>query len=169
MEQQGGAAVLRRLDSVVERDTPVELFGRGGELAEEQQRRAQGALSQGAAERLPLLRPECDQPLGEVAGPLQFAARGEARNECARVAAACVDPKALIIFDNSNRRAFRDGVAHLVAQGWRRIDFYGLIPSYLYKNCTSVFFKSDHLLTRADLPSDAVSCLGPTCSQTLGQ
>ena len=94
---------------------------------------------------------------------------GEARNDCARAAAELADPRGLIIFDNSDRRGFRDGVAHLTAKGWRRIDFFGLIPSYLYKNCTSVFFQSDQILARAGLPSDAVSCLGPTCSQTLGQ
>ncbi len=94
---------------------------------------------------------------------------GEARNDCARAAAEVLDANGLIIFDNSDRRGFRDGIAHLMAKGWRRIDFYGLISSYLYKNCTSIFFQSDQILKRAGLPSDVVSCLGPTCAQTLGQ
>jgi hypothetical protein len=94
---------------------------------------------------------------------------GEARNECARLAAEYADARGIIVFDNSDRRGFSDGVAHLSAQGWKRIDFYGLIPSYLYKNCTSVFFRDDAVLQRAGLPADAASCLGPTCSQALGQ
>ncbi len=94
---------------------------------------------------------------------------GQWRNECALLAAEYAHPSAIIIFDNSDRRAFAAGMTHLGRNGWRRIDFFGGIPSYLYKNCTSVFFKDEGMLQRSGLPYEQVSCLGPTCAQSLGQ
>ncbi|MBF0335871.1 MAG: hypothetical protein HQL40_19885 [Alphaproteobacteria bacterium] len=94
---------------------------------------------------------------------------GDWRNGCARRVAEAVKPDGLIIFDNSDGDHFDEGVAHLMDTGWMRIDFVGLIPSYLYKNCTSVLFKDPSFLTRAPLPSKVALCTGPTCFQSIAR
>lgn len=94
---------------------------------------------------------------------------GEHRNECARAAAARVKPAGAIIYDNSDRKAFADGVRWLTDAGWLRVDFFGLIPCYAYKNCTSVFFRDTRWLRDAPLPTAQTGSIGRSCSQAMGQ
>lgn len=92
---------------------------------------------------------------------------GEARNRCARTAVERIAPDGIIIFDNSDRSEHDEGIAFLRSEGWKRIDFYGAIPSYLYRNCTSIFFKDGAFLGNGPLPSQHYGSLGPTCAQVL--
>ena len=94
---------------------------------------------------------------------------GEHRNECARLASSLIKSDGIIIFDNSDRKMYRDGLTHLMNTGFRRLDFFGLIPSYLYRNCTSIFYRNDDFLKNATLPCDHQSSLGPTCAQVMGE
>jgi hypothetical protein len=90
---------------------------------------------------------------------------GDHRNACAKVALNYIKPNGLIIFDNSDGPEFDEGVAYLTEQGWKRLDFFGPIPSYLYKNCTSIFFNDDAFLKYNPNPSTARLSTGPTCFQ----
>jgi len=94
---------------------------------------------------------------------------GEQRNLCARSAVGLTKPTSLIVFDNSDRKEYRDGLAFLGAGGWKRIDFFGLVPSYAYRTCTSVFYRDESLLNGGRLPCDLESSLGQTLSQVLGE
>jgi hypothetical protein len=75
----------------------------------------------------------------------------------------------LIIFDNSDRQAHRPALDALDRAGWKRLDFFGLIPAYLYKNCTSIFFRDDRYVTGGPLPCDVASSIGQTCAGALGE
>ncbi|MDB9483039.1 hypothetical protein PN476_10470, partial [Dolichospermum circinale CS-537/05] len=90
---------------------------------------------------------------------------GSNRNQCAEFAISKVKDQGFIIFDNTDDHRHAPGVEKLQASGFIRIDFYGMIPSYLYKNCTSIFFKDVNLLSRGGLPSEKRSCLGRSCFQ----
>jgi hypothetical protein len=57
---------------IVDRNTLIQLLSRISEPAEEEQRCAPSAPSQGTAQRRPLLLREDDQPLGEIMGPLEL-------------------------------------------------------------------------------------------------
>lgn len=92
---------------------------------------------------------------------------GDFRNECAGEAVKKLSPFGFIIFDNSDRLAYQSGVAFLRDQGFLEIDFYGMIPSYLYKNCTTVFFKDPAFLRPCVHPVDHQSCVGITQSQAM--
>lgn len=94
---------------------------------------------------------------------------GEWRVECARAVDEHIRPDGFIVFDNSDRGAYRESLAAMAQRGWLRLDFFGLIPGYLYRNCTSVLFRDAALLKRGPLPSDHRSCLGPTCAQMQGE
>lgn len=73
--------------------------------------------------------------------------------------------KGLIIVDNSDRREFIDGLLYLEDAGFYRLDFWGLIPSYTYKNCTSIFLKDPGILRSRTLPPDHVPSTGYSCAQ----
>ena len=90
---------------------------------------------------------------------------GSNRNQCAEFAISKVKDQGFIIFDNTDDHKHAEGVKKLLEAGFIRIDFYGMIPSYLYKNCTSIFFKDVKLLSRGGLPSEKRSCLGRSCFQ----
>jgi hypothetical protein len=94
---------------------------------------------------------------------------GVSRAECAAAAPEHVKPAGMIVYDNSDREAERDGIARLDAAGWLRIDFFGLTPGNLYRNCTSVFFRDAALLRGAPYPHEVESSLGPTCAQAMGE
>lgn len=90
---------------------------------------------------------------------------GEARRECSETLDPYVKPDGIVVFDNSDRAAYRSALEAMASRGWLRIDFFGLIPSYLYKNCTSVLFRDPAVLRRGRLPSDTRSSVGWSCSQ----
>jgi hypothetical protein len=92
---------------------------------------------------------------------------GEHRNQCARAAAARLKPSGAILFDNSDRLSFSDGVRYLSDTGWLRVDFFGLTPSYPYKACTSLFFRDTCWLSGAPIPAEQSSSIGPSCSQAI--
>jgi len=92
---------------------------------------------------------------------------GEFRNECARLVSPYIHEDGIIVFDNSDRRMFREGVEYLSNNGWKRIDFFGLAPSYLYKSCTSIFYRNEAWLASAPLPCDQMLSTGATCSQAI--
>jgi len=87
------------------------------------------------------------------------------RNRCAEHCVTKLKQYGFIVFDNTDNSDFDEGVKFLLSKGFKRIDFYGLIPSYTYKNCTSVFFLEEELLSRGCLPSEKWSCLGMSCFQ----
>lgn len=90
---------------------------------------------------------------------------GANRNECAKFTLNKVKDKGFIIFDNTDNYEFDLGVNWLLDDGYHKIDFYGLIPGYTYKNCTSIFFKDFAILSDRQLPSKKQSCLGLSCFQ----
>jgi precorrin-6B methylase 2 len=87
------------------------------------------------------------------------------RNSCLENSLNKLKNNGLLIFDNTDRYDYDLSLKLLLSQGYKRIDFYGLIPSYTYKNCTSLFFKSTEILETNTLPSDKESCLGKSCMQ----
>lgn len=93
---------------------------------------------------------------------------GISRNECLQKSMSKLKESGFLIFDNTDRNEYEASVESLQNCGYKRIDFWGLIPGYLYKNCTSVFFRdTQYLLESLSLPSRKQSCLGPSCFQSL--
>ena len=87
------------------------------------------------------------------------------RNICLQNSIEKIKENGLIIFDNTDDHRYDSSLQLLLSLGYKRIDFWGLIPGYLYKNCTSIFFKSTEIIETNSLPSDKKSCLGKSCLQ----
>ncbi|GIV40528.1 MAG: hypothetical protein KatS3mg033_2328 [Thermonema sp.] len=66
---------------------------------------------------------------------------GILRNECIRQAVNFLTEDGVIIVDNSNRSEYREALSWLCAQGFRRLDFYGMAPIGTELSCTSFFYK----------------------------
>lgn len=94
---------------------------------------------------------------------------GEFRNQCAVVAAEAVSSDGFIVFDNSDRKAYLQGISHLREQGFFEIDFAGLMPGYLYKCVTSVFFKNPNFLQRGPLPHEYDSPVGHGIAKVMNE
>lgn len=90
---------------------------------------------------------------------------GIERVECSKKCDRKLKEDGFIVFDNSDREANNSALQYLQSQGFKRLDFYGLVAVEKYKTCTSIFFKSDDFLNRGSLPSQKQSCLGISLGQ----
>ncbi len=90
---------------------------------------------------------------------------GSHRNDCARICVEKLSADGFIIFDNSDSMEYDDSMAYFTEQGFYRIDFWGLIPCYLYKNCTSILFRNPILLQSTQIPSKQILSSGISCFQ----
>lgn len=94
---------------------------------------------------------------------------GSSRNDCARFAVSHLKENGILIFDNSDDGRYEESSDFLKDMGFLRIDFWGLIPSYLYKNCTSIYFKDPQILGNYKHPSKHQSSVGMSCFQAMGK
>jgi len=92
---------------------------------------------------------------------------GSYRNKCAENAVKKIKNTGIIIFDNSDGADHAQGQLFLLKSGFYHIDFWGLTPSYLYKNCTSVYFKSFEIFQKKTLPFQHNSSVGVSCYQAM--
>jgi hypothetical protein len=89
------------------------------------------------------------------------------RNECSLNCVRYLKDSGIIIFDNSDRKEYEEGMTFLKRNGFKRLDFWGLAPSYMYKSCTSCFFLDIDFLNDMDIPSLHRSSVGISCAQAI--
>ena len=93
---------------------------------------------------------------------------GSHRSECSQLADLKLSSNTgLIIFDNSEDPTYGAAIDHLNASLPLRLDFWGLIPCYLYKSCTSFFIRNPQLLQTIPPPYQRKSELGESGIQSL--
>lgn len=66
---------------------------------------------------------------------------GRDRVNCAKKSVECLTDDGVIIFDNSDRPQYAEGISFLIKQGFKKLDFIGLAPVTPHNNYTSVFYK----------------------------
>ncbi len=67
---------------------------------------------------------------------------GECREACLALAPQSLKSDGIIILDNSERPAYRDGISKLCAKGFRQVDFIGMGPINTYEWMTSIFYRN---------------------------
>ncbi len=67
---------------------------------------------------------------------------GECREACLALAPNRLKSDGIIILDNSERPAYRDGISQLCDKGFRQVDFIGMGPINTYEWMTSIFYRS---------------------------
>lgn len=71
---------------------------------------------------------------------------GAHRPDCLRRAPQVLTSGGVIIVDNSERPEYREAIDALRARGFRRVDFWGLVPAVCWKSCTSIFYRDGNCL-----------------------
>ena len=66
---------------------------------------------------------------------------GEQRNECIINSLQALKDDGIIIWDNSDRLDYIEGYNFLFSNGFKKIDFWGLVPINPAKVCTSIFYR----------------------------
>ena len=103
-------------------------------------------------------------------GPFDVAViGGEDLDGCAKATLGNVRDTGVVIVENSDRQACAVAIEMFAASGWRRIDFWGLLPGYLFRGCTTVLFKDERYLNPSRTPDAHESSFGPSFAQMTGQ
>lgn len=71
---------------------------------------------------------------------------GRKRVQCVRNAMGAMKPDGVIIWDNTNRDRYQPGIEYLHANGFRQVDFWGMVAIVNELSCTSVFYRPDNRL-----------------------
>ena len=71
---------------------------------------------------------------------------GRDRENCVKNSISCLTADGVIVFDNSQLLEYRNAIDFLKDQGFKRIDFYGLLPIVAHENCTTIFYRSNNCL-----------------------
>jgi hypothetical protein len=100
------------------------------------------------ANAMVVLRDRGDAYTGEVLqhGPFDIIViDGRDRVACSRVAPDALTAAGIIIWDNADRERYQEGLDRLAAQGFRRVDFHGLVPALQRPSVTSLLYRSDNI------------------------
>ena len=90
---------------------------------------------------------------------------GSQRNECLKMAIPHLNEDGILIFDNSDSKEYIESSNYLSSLDFYRIDFWGLIPSFLYKTCTTIYFKNPKILSSQQVQYNHTSSVGISLSQ----
>ena len=71
---------------------------------------------------------------------------GRDRVRCAKHAVNALSDRGVIIFDDSQRGTYEEGLEYLAEKGFRRLDFEGLKPNNYGFDRTSIFYKDNNCL-----------------------
>jgi hypothetical protein len=71
---------------------------------------------------------------------------GRNRVNCAKNALAALKAGGVIIWDNTDRQEYQPGIDFLHEQGFKKIDFFGMVPVTTEGCVTSIFYKSKNCL-----------------------
>ena len=68
------------------------------------------------------------------------------RNECLINSINKLSESGVIILDDSERSEYKEGIEFILGNGFKRLEFWGIAPTVLFKKCTTVFYKSNNCL-----------------------
>jgi hypothetical protein len=71
---------------------------------------------------------------------------GRNRVSCALLTSDMVTERGVILFDDSMREEYKEGIDHLVDKGFKQLDFEGVKPTSIKLYRTSVFYKPGNCL-----------------------
>jgi hypothetical protein len=68
------------------------------------------------------------------------------RIDCMKASLDYLTKIGVVILDDSEREEYREGIEFIVNNGFRRIDFWGIAPTILFKKCTTIFYRNNNCL-----------------------
>ena len=98
----------------------------------------------------------CHEPLEGIAyesAPIKFKEffsiiiiDGRKRVECMYEAIKYLKDDGVIVLDDSYRDEYKEGIEFLKLNNFKQIPFFSIVPGYLSKSCTSIFYKKNNCL-----------------------
>lgn len=71
---------------------------------------------------------------------------GRDRVSCSSVAPSALTPGGVIVWDNTDRERYCEGLDALHAAGFHRVDFHGLVPALVRTSVTSILYRPGNVL-----------------------
>ena len=71
---------------------------------------------------------------------------GRRRNRCCVSAVVHLTEQGIIIFDDSERDRYAEGINFLISKGFRQVPFVGMAALRLTKHETSIFYRDNNCL-----------------------
>lgn len=71
---------------------------------------------------------------------------GRDRVNCCRQGVKALSERGVIVLDDSEREAYRDGISFLKQNGFKELSFSGISPGLFYRKSTSVFYRPENCL-----------------------
>jgi hypothetical protein len=68
------------------------------------------------------------------------------RVSCCSVSLNYLTDKGVIVLDDSEREEYKLGFDSILKDGFKKIDFWGISPGYLFRKSTTIFYKDDNCL-----------------------
>lgn len=71
---------------------------------------------------------------------------GRKRNKCSKIVPDCLKENGVIIWDNTDREYYQEGIDYLERCGYKKIVFKGIGPAYSFEYHTTIFYKINNCL-----------------------
>jgi hypothetical protein len=71
---------------------------------------------------------------------------GRLRVDCAKASVSKLSAGGVIVWDNTDRERYQQGMKELGSKGFKRIDFYGPMPIDNMISLTTIFYRKDNVL-----------------------
>lgn len=71
---------------------------------------------------------------------------GRDRNNCIINSIDCLKDAGVIILDNSERTKYGYGINHLLQNGFKALEFFGMSPLNPCESCTTIFYREENIL-----------------------
>lgn len=71
---------------------------------------------------------------------------GRERVKCIFNSLECLTERGVLILDNSDRESYSEGIKFMLEKGFKRLDFWGIAPSFAHQTCTTLFYRSNNCL-----------------------
>lgn len=70
----------------------------------------------------------------------------EDRVNCILQSVGSLSDRGVLILDDSEREEYNEGIDFLTNQGFKKLDFWGIAPTVLFKKCTTLFYRENNCL-----------------------
>ncbi len=71
---------------------------------------------------------------------------GRERVKCIFNSLKSLSKNGVLVLDNSDRENYLPGINFMLENGFKKIDFWGIAPSFAHQTCTTVFYRSNNCL-----------------------
>lgn len=71
---------------------------------------------------------------------------GRHRVKCLAASVQALNPRGVVILDNSERWEYQQGIDHLCVLGFRKIEIQGMAPGIAYKTQSTIFYRDGNVL-----------------------